>query len=239
MKTWPSTDEASLQQQIVSLPNWHYEFTIGGIKTPAPPGHLEWHAQRAHRIEGPLLSAFGGSLTGCRVLDLGCNSGFWSLFALEAGCDHVFGVDAHSNFIEQAELVFRELEVDPSRYSFEVGDVFDLDVAELGTFDVVLCLGLLYHVSRPVELMGLMSVLCRDVLVIDTQVNQQTGSTFEFYRNGGAVGLPYAMRPSRSAVEMLARASGFTQVEMLQPYENAKRESFLCSKVRPIPAIER
>jgi 2-polyprenyl-3-methyl-5-hydroxy-6-metoxy-1,4-benzoquinol methylase len=51
------------------------------------------HQQRYRYFFEPLVRLFGGSLKGHRVLDLGCNAGFWSLKAAEAGADFVLGVD--------------------------------------------------------------------------------------------------------------------------------------------------
>ncbi|MGH2699183.1 MAG: DUF1698 domain-containing protein, partial [Actinomycetota bacterium] len=54
----------------------------------------------------------GGSLRGKRVLDLGCNAGFWSLEALDRGADFVLGIDGRDMHIEQAEFVFEVKEID-------------------------------------------------------------------------------------------------------------------------------
>jgi ribosomal protein L11 methylase PrmA len=40
------------------------------------------------------------------VLDLGCNAGFWSLAAIDAGADLVVGIDGRQMHIDQANLVF-------------------------------------------------------------------------------------------------------------------------------------
>jgi len=54
----------------------------------------------------PLSELYGGSLKGKRVLDLGCNAGFWSLDALERGADFVLGLDGRRMHIDQANFVF-------------------------------------------------------------------------------------------------------------------------------------
>jgi hypothetical protein len=46
-------------------------------------------------------------------------------------------------------------------------------------YDVVLCLGLMYHVSKPVELFELMNRAGADVIVIDTRVSTAGGSLFQ------------------------------------------------------------
>src|SRR5436189_3120578 len=71
--------------------------------------------------------------------------------------------------VDQATLVFEAKGIDPSRYSFSVGDVLR-DKWPDGPFDVVLCLGLLYHVSDPIGLLDRISETNTDLLAIDTAV---------------------------------------------------------------------
>ena len=73
--------------------------------------------------------------------------------------------------IEQANLVFEGSDVDPGRYSFLQRDLFDLNLEELGSFDIVLCLGLLYHVNRPIELLEKLRRCNTDLLLIDTSLH--------------------------------------------------------------------
>ena len=115
------------------------------------------------------MSVCGGSLQGKRVLDLGCNAGFWSLQAIEAGADFVLGVDDRQDYIEQASLVFEAKGIDPARYRFEQGNVFKHQFAE--RFDVVLCLGLLSVVAKPVALFELMRGVGAELVVIDTSLS--------------------------------------------------------------------
>jgi hypothetical protein len=72
-----------LQERISAFPRWHYRFEFEqGIATRTPdPGMANRHEQRRRYIFEPLLTLAGGSLRGRRVLDLGCNAGYWSLLA--------------------------------------------------------------------------------------------------------------------------------------------------------------
>src|SRR5205823_4150675 len=150
-------ERTQLREQIQSFSQWHYEFQLDGERTPiVDPGHLNRHRQRKAYFYDPLVAVCGGSLEGKRVLDLGCNAGFWSLLAIESGCDFVLGIDGRQMHVDQANLVFEVKGVDPQRYEFVQGNVFDSEVFERGPFDVVLCLGLMYHVSKPVTMMELM-----------------------------------------------------------------------------------
>jgi tRNA (mo5U34)-methyltransferase len=153
-------------------------------------------------------------LVGKRVLDLACNAGFWSLQAIEAGAIFVLGVDGRQMHIDQAKLVFDAKGVEPSRYRFERSDVFELDLRGEDPFDIVLCLGLFYHVSKPVELMERISAWNTDLLIIDTSLEPVPGAYFRIRPQNidaprSAVDRGIALLPSRQAVVRIAREVGY------------------------------
>jgi len=110
-------DPDALRARVESFPRWHYEFDLGDIRTPiADRSHVNRHAQRKKYFFSPLVQLCGGTLAGKRVLDLGCNAGYWSLAASDAGADFVLGIDGRQMHIDQANLVFEAMRVEPSRY---------------------------------------------------------------------------------------------------------------------------
>ncbi len=84
--------------------------------------------------------------------------------------------------VDQAELVFEVKEVENDRYDFVLGDIFETDLRRYGPFDVVLCLGLMYHVSKHVNLLEKISEANTDVLVVDTTLSKAPGSVLEIVR---------------------------------------------------------
>ncbi len=134
--------------------------------------------QRRRYFFDRLLSVTGGDLKGMRVLDLGCNAGYWSLQAIEAGADFVFGIDGRQMHVDQANLVFEAKGVEPSRYRFEVGNFLH---RSFGAFDLALCLGVLYHVSSPVDLFDAMAATKAELLLIDTEVSPLRGNVVELW----------------------------------------------------------
>ena len=112
----------SLRERVAGFPRWHYEFDLGGVRTPIfDRKHVNRHVQRRDYFFAPLVRLCGGSLAGKRVLDLGCNAGFWSLAAIEAGADRVVGIDGRQMHVDQANVVFEAKGVDPARYRFFQG----------------------------------------------------------------------------------------------------------------------
>ena len=201
-----------LEQRITALPGWRYEFHFAdGVSTPTPSrGVANRQQQRRRYFFERLLSLTGGSLAGRRVLDLGCNAGFWALQAIEAGADFVLGVDGGRSYLDQAELVFEAKGIERSRYRFEHGDVFEHALTE--QFDIVLCLALLDHVARPVELFDRIAGVDPELVVIDTEVSRARLPLFEvatLYDAAEGLGDGLVLIPSRSAVEDLAARRGY------------------------------
>jgi tRNA (mo5U34)-methyltransferase len=238
-----------LEDRIAAFPGWRYRFQFdNGVSTPIPDrGVVNRQEQRRRYFFDPLLGLTGGSLSGRRVLDLGCNAGFWSLHAVEAGADFVLGVDGQQRYLDQADLVFEAKGIDRARYRFEQGNVFEHDFAE--RFDLVLCLGLMDHVAKPVELFELMSRVGAELIVIDTAVSRARSSLFEvssLYDARDALESPLVLIPSREAVADLAGQFGFQTVALepsigdysgMQDYRRQRRLAFICSKSLPLNGL--
>jgi SAM-dependent methyltransferase len=239
-----------LEQRIAAFPAWSYRFEFdGGVATPVfNRAMVNRQEQRRRYVFDALLHATGGSLRGRRVLDLGCNAGFWSLAALEAGADFVLGIDARHVHVEQANLVLEAKGIEPARYRFEQGNVFSHDLSE--HFDVVLCLGLLDHVAKPVELFEVMSAVTPELIVIDTEISRSRTSVFELdtlYNRENAVEYETVLIPSRLALSELASQFGFrtaalpqnmTDYAGMRDYLHQRRLAFICSKDDPPQALE-
>jgi len=105
------------------------------------------------------------------VLDIASHDGRWSFAALKAGAAHVVGVEARNELVENAHLTFPEYGIEASRYRFICGDAFDVLRREPPqTFDVVMCLGFMYHTIRHAELLDLIERTGARLVVIDTEV---------------------------------------------------------------------
>jgi tRNA (mo5U34)-methyltransferase len=243
--------DEEIQQKIATFPGWHYYFDLKGN----PTGHSEGKAAIRHQWRkeyffDPLMELFGGSLEGMRVLDLGCNQGFWSLCAIEAGCDYVLGIDGRQRHIEQATFVFEVKEIKKDRYDFIASNLFTVEFSRFGNFDVVLCPGLMYHISKHMELIEKISEVNSDVLLIDTTLATISGSCLRIRQEptenpGAAVDYELVMTPTQEAVRDLVQQFGYS-VRLLKPHfeapngvknwvddyrrEPPKRRAFICAK---------
>lgn len=246
-------DTDQLRERIAGFPHWHYEFDLQGVRTPITnPEFANRHRERKRYLFDPLVRLCGGSLAGKRVLDLGCNAGFWSLAALDAGADFILGVEGRQMYTDQAELVFEAKGVDRDRYRFFVGDLFELDLDREAPFDIVLCLGLLYHVSKPMSLFERIGAWNTDILLVDTTLALLPGSYLRIVEEKPedrltAVDHMIVFVPTRQAVAKLAREVGYSVV-MLRPrfrswegagdYQVGSRRAFVCSKQTPLEGLD-
>ena len=222
--------DEEIRQKIASFQGWHYQFDLKGNLTHIrKKSRVNRHEQRKKYFFDPLVQLFGGSLAGKRVLDLACNAGFWSLCAVRAGCDYVLGIEGRQMHVDQANFVFEVKEVEKDRYDFVVGDIFETDLRQFGTFDVVLCLGLMYHISKHMNLMEKISEINDDVLVIDTTLSGARGSFLEVQRQDpdsfmSAVDRGLAMKPTKQAVRDLVEEFGYSVVTLEPDFRNAEGE---------------
>jgi 2-polyprenyl-6-hydroxyphenyl methylase/3-demethylubiquinone-9 3-methyltransferase len=91
-----------------------------------------------------------GGLAGKSLLDIGCGSGLHSLAALRLGAARIVAVDLDPQSVATSRQVLSQ---QAAGLAWEVLEksVFDLDPAQLGTFDVVYAWGSLHHTGAMYE----------------------------------------------------------------------------------------
>jgi SAM-dependent methyltransferase len=185
------------------------------------------------------LAAAGPNAT---VVDLACNEGWFSQRALEWGADRVLGIDIRPQLIRRAELLRDHFSIAPERLELRCADVFDLDVSSLGQFDVVLCLGLVYHLEDPVGALRIAKALTRGLCVIESQLTRQADPiTLGNGRSGqyeeapasyaaiveidhesnplASAGGVVSLIPNRLALAQAVEAAGFAELEFATPQQ--------------------
>jgi SAM-dependent methyltransferase len=94
------------------------------------------------------------------ALDLGCGVGYFSSFLRDLGLQ-VTATDARADNIAEARSRFPGID-------FHVADVEDASLADLGTFDLVLCFGLLYHLENPMRAIRNLRALTGRLLLLES-----------------------------------------------------------------------
>jgi len=159
-----SSDLESLNQQIKAI-NWWHPIDLGnGVVTPG----IDCTPSRLAEIRMP------EDLRGKSVLDIGAWDGFFSFEAERRGARRVLATDSFSwdgggwGTKKGFELARHALK---SRVEDKTIDVLDLSPATVGTFDVVLFLGVLYHMKHPLLALERVASVTTGQLVMQTQVD--------------------------------------------------------------------
>jgi tRNA (mo5U34)-methyltransferase len=104
-------------------------------------------------------------LTGRRALDIGCNAGFYTFKLAERGA-HVVAIDHDEHYLAQARWAARKFGLD-DRVELRALDVYDLAHVE-ESFDLVLFMGVLYHLRYPMLALDIVSERVGGQLVVQT-----------------------------------------------------------------------
>jgi tRNA (mo5U34)-methyltransferase len=166
------------RRRVEELPIWIHTIDLGdGLVTPGvwPPESRAGIAAALEQID----------LQGKKVLDIGCLDGFWSFEAERRGAAEVYATDLTSQARPDREPYFRlAKELLGSRVQY-FPDLSVFDVARLGVndFDVVLYLGVYYHLRDPVLSFARLRQVMRDgaVLLVEGQAIDATEAYARFF----------------------------------------------------------
>jgi tRNA (mo5U34)-methyltransferase len=152
--------KAHIQQRVRELGPWFHNLDLGGVRT-APDHFLGDYPEVKWR---GFAHAIPADLSGRTVLDVGCNAGFYSIEMKRRGAARVVGIDSDETYLEQARFA---AEVCGVEIEFRRTSVYE--VADLGErFDIVLFLGVLYHLRYPLLALDLL----REHVVLELMVFQ-------------------------------------------------------------------
>jgi tRNA (mo5U34)-methyltransferase len=227
---------ADLARRIAELSPWFHNLELGGIRT-APDHFLgDYPAVKWRRF----AHSVPADLTGWSVLDVGCNAGFYAMEMKRRGAARVLGVDSDPFYLDQARFA-----AEASGLDIEFLRLSVYDVGSIGErFDLVLFMGVLYHLRHPLLALDLL----REHVVGDLLLFQsmQRGSTrvepvpadhpfesVELFRRAGYPVLHFVEErycgdptnwwiPNAAAAEAMLRSAGFRIVG------HPEQEVYLC-----------
>jgi tRNA (mo5U34)-methyltransferase len=137
--TLPITDAATIRRMVAEHGRWWHEIEVApGIVTPGDD---------SNRMKLPILDRIGlpADLHGRRLLDLGCSDGYFSFETERRGAQVVamdFVPETYTGFATARTIL-------GSRAQYVMENVYNLEPEKYGRFDVVLFLGVLYHLRKP------------------------------------------------------------------------------------------
>jgi tRNA (mo5U34)-methyltransferase len=147
---------------IENLGPWFHNIHLPDGSQTAPnhflgdfPGY-KWEAIRPFIPE---------NLRGWKVLDIGCNAGFYSIELAKRGAN-VLAIDIDQHYLKQAKWVVRQFNLQES-IKFDQMQVYDLARID-GKFDLVWFMGVLYHLRYPMLAMDIVTQKVKRLLVFQT-----------------------------------------------------------------------
>ena len=222
---------------------WFYSYDLPDVSSTSTYHNADIHIihdTRWQMLESYLDRNLGTERTGLSALDLASHQGWFAVNMARAGFAPVLGIDARQSHVDDATLISRIYEME--NLSFRQGDIHELSQDELGQFDVVLMLGLLYHLENPVGALRVCRELCNNLCIIETQiVPGMTGfvdyGSYQYVRPlKGSFGIidetddtrgPEAsvtgisLVPSLDALMWLLKKVGFSTVTLIEPPQDA------------------
>jgi tRNA (mo5U34)-methyltransferase len=228
-----------IAQRVEKLGPWFHNMDLNGVKTA--PNHFlgDYPAVKWTSFE----QAIPRDLRGKTVLDIGCNGGFYSIEMKRRGADRVLGIDHDEDYLRQARFAARV-----SGFDIEFRRVSVYDAGRIGEkFDLVLFLGVLYHLRHPLLALDLLHEhVTRDLLVfqslmrgssdIDNYQSNYPISEAQIFEEPAFPKMFFVEHeysddptnwwiPNRACAEAMLRSAGF---EILQHPED---EVFVCRHV--------
>lgn len=234
---------ADLRRQADALGPWFHNIDLGDEVWTAPDHFLGDYPNVKWRRFADALPA---DLTGKSVLDIGCNGGFYAIAMKQRGAARVLGLDSDARYLDQARFAASHL-----GHDIEFRNLSVYDVGALGErFDVVLFMGVLYHLRHPLLALDLIREhVAGDLLVFQSMLRgsravEPVAEDYEFwdmdqFERPGYPRMHFVERayahdwtnwwiPNRAGIEAMLRASGFA-IEA-QP----EAEVYLC-RTAPVP----
>jgi tRNA (mo5U34)-methyltransferase len=199
-------------REAVGKIRWFHSIDLGrGVVTPGYDPHT---ARRAAGYGIP------DDLSGRSVLDIGAWDGFFSFEAERRGAARVVAVDSYCwsgagwGTKDGFELARHAL---GSKVEDQEMEVLDLDPERLGRFDLVFCLGVLYHMRHPLLMVERVAAMCAGMLILETHVDllDVPRPAMAFYP-GCELNADFSnwCGPNHAMVEAMLRDVGFREVRL-------------------------
>jgi tRNA (mo5U34)-methyltransferase len=197
----------SLQAQIDAV-QWYHEFDFGnGLVTKSQAPDIEAHRRVWAFIKNELDLI---ELRGKSILDIGCWDGFWSFYAEGRGAREILATDdILQNWSDGSGIRLAKQLLNSSIEINQAVSVYEL--AGLGrTFDVIMCLGVYYHLVDPFAAFAQIRHCCHEGTIVvfegEATLGIRPDTAFQDFRN------PYASLylPTPYSLSQLLRAAYFT-----------------------------
>jgi tRNA (mo5U34)-methyltransferase len=157
-----ASTQVNLQAEIAALGHWFHNLHLPDGTQTAPDHPLgDFPSYKWEHLAGHLPQ----DLTGWTALDIGCNAGFYSFELAKRGAQ-VTAIDANAHYLAQAQWAVRRYDLE-DRITIRRMQVYDL-AHEQARFDLVLFMGVFYHLRYPMLALDIVAQRVRRMMVFQT-----------------------------------------------------------------------
>lgn len=150
------------QEKIEALAPWFHNIHLPDGSQTAPDHFLgDFPSFKWKNIKNSIPQ----DLTGWKVLDIGCNAGFYSLELAKRGAE-VLAIDLDEHYLKQARWVTVQFGLE-DKINFEQLQVYDL-AQRKETFDLVWFMGVFYHLRYPMLALDILTQKTEKMMVFQT-----------------------------------------------------------------------
>jgi tRNA (mo5U34)-methyltransferase len=171
-------------------------------------------------LEAEADAVFKHGVAGKTVLDIGANDGFFSFEAERRGASRVLATDhfhwSGPGWGNKGGFDYAHARLDSRISSLDI-DVPKISPETVGMHDVVLFLGVLYHLRDPLAGLANAASVTSDLLVVETvtALGLLPWPAMRFYEGAELHGDPTNFwGPNRACLAAMARELGFKRVEI-------------------------
>jgi len=231
---FPISDSSDLLEKTKMLGPWFHQINLNGVKTrdifktDSPKSYkFDKNYTDQDFNDNPLWiwSRFKKyvpeNLDGKNVLDIACNCGFYS-FELSNRGANVIGIDNSYQDIVRANFSKKVLGIE--NVEFRICDVDEINKEFKSQFDIVLCLGLLYHLKDPERTINNVSKMT-NFAIFETIASNEDSSRLILdpaYTQDGYL-------PTTIWLKEAFHRAGFSRVELVT-HPDFGRKIFVCKK---------
>ena len=142
-----------IKQQIKDMFPWYQRINLDGVMTitKGGKGGKYFNAKAGEYTWNTMSKFLPPSLKNMRILDLGCNAGFYSVQSSLLGAKEVIGVDMSPIFSKQAFYIkdfFEKSYNKKLNITYIKSNIGDLDWDSMGDFEYVFAISVLYHIGK-------------------------------------------------------------------------------------------
>lgn len=143
-------DKKNINEEIKNLAPWYQRIDLDGVMT-LKKGSNYYHANAGEHTWSVINKLLPSSLNNMRILDLGCNAGFYSVKSSLLGAKEIIGVDISPIFLKQAFYIknfFENFYNTKLNIKYIKSNIGDLNLDNMGNFDYVFAISVLYHIGK-------------------------------------------------------------------------------------------